>query len=62
MEPDVARNEWPLGIVEKTFAGKDGLTRKVHIRVGNKDIKCKEARCKILERPIQKLIMLIENE
>ena len=30
---DSPRGQWPLGMVEKTFPGSDGLTRKVEVRI-----------------------------
>ena len=44
-EDNVPRLEWPLGIVEKVFPGKDGRVRSVSLRT----------RKGIVERPIQLL-------
>ena len=32
-ESDLHRNMWPIGIVEQTFPGKDGLILKVQLKV-----------------------------
>ena len=49
---DSARSEWQLARVVKVTAGSDGLVRKVKIRLQDS----------ILERPIKKLVLLVENE
>ncbi|CAI5668824.1 unnamed protein product [Oreochromis niloticus] len=60
---DLPRNEWRLARVEETVADKDGLVRKVKIRLGDQKMK-REGQCSgnpsIVERPIQKLILLLE--
>ncbi|CAI5694724.1 unnamed protein product [Oreochromis niloticus] len=60
---DLPRNEWRLARVEDTVADKDGLVRKVKIRLGDQKMK-REGQCSgkpsIVERPIQKLILLLE--
>ena len=42
------RGEWPLGIVEQLYEGKDGIVRAVKLRAGKK----------FMERPIQHLYPL----
>ncbi|XP_038062324.1 uncharacterized protein LOC119732792 [Patiria miniata] len=64
LEPDVARNKWPLGVVVKTTAAKDGLVRKVQIQVGTKKLSQqgkRENKLAFLERPVQKLVLLLES-
>ena len=48
----VPRCHWPLGRVTKIHISSDGLVRKVDVRYG----------AKIYERPISKLVMILENE
>ena len=55
-EPNVKRNEWPLGIVVKTFPGVDGLIRRVRVEIFRGGKKTE------LERPIHKLVFLFEDE
>ena len=43
---------WPLGIVERLYPGKDGLTRAVDVRTATTT----------LNRPAVKLVLLHENE
>lgn len=64
-DEDLPRNEWRLGQVLETNANKDGLVRKVKIRLGDRNLNQKGERvCKpsVVERPIQKLVLLMENE
>ena len=46
------RMEWPLAIVTEVFPSSDELVRKVKVKLGSKKT--------ILERPVQKLILLLE--
>ncbi|XP_014675952.1 PREDICTED: uncharacterized protein LOC106815934 [Priapulus caudatus] len=65
MEPEVARNKWPMGIVVDSTMGKDGLVRKVKVRVGAKNLNnlgIREGKQTILERPVQKLVCLVESK
>ena len=57
------RGEWRLARVVETVAGKDGLVRRVKIAVGDKSLNRKGERLakpSILERPVQKLVLLFE--
>ena len=45
---EAKRQTWPLGRVEQTFVGRDGLIRSADIRVGNK----------MMKRPITQLVRL----
>ncbi|KAK3109081.1 hypothetical protein FSP39_022675 [Pinctada imbricata] len=51
-----ARNNWPMGIVQETYAGHDGLVRKVNIRVVN------DGRISSFTRPVVELVLLVEND
>ncbi|XP_014911401.1 uncharacterized protein LOC106961853 [Poecilia latipinna] len=47
------RNEWPMGLVEKTYPSKDGLVRKVDVKVA------RHQGVKSFSRPISELILLL---
>jgi hypothetical protein len=49
----VSRMEWPLAIVIEALTSSDGLVRKVKVKLGS--------RKSILERPVQKLVLLLES-
>ena len=58
------RNNWPLGVVDKTHPSSDGLVRRVTVRVGTSDLDKdgkRKSKTSLLERPIQKLIVLLES-
>lgn len=60
---DLPRKEWKLGRVIETTVGRDGLVRTVKLCVGNRDLNKKGHRCSkvtIIERPVQKLVLLLE--
>ena len=61
-DSDTPRNQWQTGMVEETSPGKDGLVRRVKIRLVNKMLdrngKQMEA-ASVLERPVQKLVLLL---
>ena len=52
VDENTARCHWPLARVVKVVASDDGLVRRVHVKRGNK----------IIERPISKLVMMLEDE
>ena len=57
------RSEWRLARVLETVSGKDGLVRRVKISVGDKRLNKKGEHLgtrSILERPVQKLVLLLE--
>ncbi|XP_068120871.1 uncharacterized protein [Hyperolius riggenbachi] len=47
------RNEWPLGLVTKTFPSEDGNVRKVEVKV------CRQQETKLFLRPVCELILLL---
>ncbi|XP_025760446.1 uncharacterized protein LOC112845098 [Oreochromis niloticus] len=47
------RNEWPMGIITKTFPGKDGLVRKVKVEV------VKDGDRRGFSRPITEVVLLL---
>ena len=57
------RTQWRMGRVIMADPGPDGLVRKVQIKIGNPGHASnrKNTELKILERPVQKLILLLES-
>ena len=64
-DDEVPRLEWPLAIVTDAQEGDDGLVRRVKLKVGTKKVDVNK-HCKhkptVLERPVQKLAVLLEAE
>jgi hypothetical protein len=63
-ENNVARNQWKIARVEETFPDEDGMVRKVKLAIGDRELDTKGKRIHpqaYLERPIHKLILLLEN-
>ena len=63
-DENAPRNEGRMGRIVETYPNKDGLVRKVRLEVGltsldNKGKRVDAMRC--LERPIHKLILLVEH-
>jgi hypothetical protein len=50
------RNDWPMGMVVKTFPGSDGRVRKVEVKV------VKEGSSKVFLRPISDVVLLLSPE
>lgn len=60
---DLPRNEWRLARVMDTVTDNDGLVRKVKIRFGERKIvkgQC-SGKPSIVERPVQRLVLLLET-
>ena len=60
---DTPRSEWPMTIAKAVKIDDDGLVRRVTVELGNKHLDKKGKQLKkasVLERPIQKLILLLE--
>ena len=57
------RMKWPLAVVEEAIIGKDGLVRNVilRMRTGESEVVGKNAKFSQLKRPIQKVVLLLEN-
>jgi len=53
IEENVLRNEWPYGSVKETLRSADGRVRRVKVKTNAGTT---------LERPIQKLVLLQEQE
>ena len=63
-DEDMPRNQWRLARVDKAYADEDGLVRKVKLVVGDKGLDAKGKRVagqSYLERPVHKLVLLLEN-
>jgi len=63
VDVETTRMEWPLAIIVETQKDDDGLVRRVKARLGNvsldkngKPVK----KASVLERPIQKVVVLLE--
>lgn len=64
-EDTLPRNQWQLGRVVDIAEGTDGLVRRVKVQVGERKLTKKQNHCSkpsIIERPIQKLVLLLEDE
>lgn len=51
-DENIPRSVWPLGIITQTLPSADGLVRKVKVKISNKSV---------LERPIQRVVLLVES-
>ncbi|XP_067380798.1 uncharacterized protein [Channa argus] len=63
-EEGVPRNEWKLGRVLDARMEEDGLVRKATVQIGNRELGEDGQRLvnpSVLERPIHKLVVLVEN-
>lgn len=61
----LARNEWRLGQVIGVTEGSDGLVRHVKLLVGDRNLTGKghyTFKASIIERPVQKLVLLLETQ
>ena len=65
VEDNVYRNRWNLGKVVEIISSSDGRVRRVKLQVGDSYLSINGKRTKdlnILERPIHKLILIVEND
>ncbi|KAL7831305.1 hypothetical protein SRHO_G00308080 [Serrasalmus rhombeus] len=64
MEETLARSQWRLGRVSETVTDNDGLVQRAKILLGEKRLN-KKGECtskrSLVERPVQKLVVLLEN-
>ncbi|KAL7841403.1 hypothetical protein SRHO_G00250940 [Serrasalmus rhombeus] len=64
MEETLPRSQWRLGRVSETVTDNDGLVRRAKILLGEKRLN-KKGECtskrSLVERPVQKLVVLLEN-
>lgn len=64
-EEGTPRNEWRLGRIFDVCTDDDGLVRKVTIKVGSKKLGARGQRLtnlSIVERPVHKLVVLVESK
>jgi len=50
------RNDWPLGLVTKTFPSQDGRVRKIEVKV------IRNGEQRLYLRPISEVILLVQND
>ena len=65
MDAEVPRMQWSLAAVTEALRDKDGLVRRVKLRVGNRCLDKNgkpEKQTSFLERPVQKVVLLSEAE
>ena len=60
LREEKSRNKWSMGRVIAIQEGNDGFVRSVNVAVGTKV--SKTFRTQILERPENKLVLLVESE
>jgi hypothetical protein len=63
-DQDLARGQWKLARVESTITDNDGLVRRVKLLIGDPHLSKqgkRRAKATFLERPIHKLILLVEK-
>lgn len=56
IEDDSPRNEWPTGIIQRTFSSQDGKVRKAEVAV------FKDNKRVTYVRPVTRLITLLETD
>ena len=64
-DEEVHRSRWKLGKVIEIIPSSDGRVRRVKLQVGDSYLATNGKRTKdlkILERPIHKLILIVEND
>ena len=64
-DDSLPRNCWKLARINEAYPGKDGLIRKVSIAVANNTLDDTGRRTRptiYLERPVQKLILLVPRD
>ena len=65
LDENIPRSQWKVAQVTEVFPSGDGLVRKVKVQVGDPSISDSGKRTKalsFLERPVQKLVLLLEAE
>ena len=60
----IPRNLWPLAKVVEAEKDDDGLVRKVKVMVGDRQVTERRngSPLKIMERPVHKLVLLMQGE
>ena len=65
VDDNLPRNQWLLGRVSETFPSADGHIRRAKLVIADSTLNAKGERtrpCRQLERPIQKLDVLLGNQ
>ncbi|XP_061910680.1 uncharacterized protein LOC133654376 [Entelurus aequoreus] len=55
-DTQVKRNEWPTGIIEETFPSRDGMIRKVNVKI------IKQGTPKVYSRPVSEVVLLLSKK
>ena len=58
---DMPRSEWKLGKVIECLPSRDGQVRRVKVLIGDRSSDLKTFKPSVLERPIHKLVVLVEG-
>ena len=60
VQEEVPRNEWPLGKITDTSTDQKGLVRSMKIKLGSRNPQKKgnDTNSHIIERPVQKVVLL----
>jgi len=62
VQDEVPRNKWPLGMVMEISMNQEGLVCAVKVKLGSRNPqKGSSSKCSIVERPIQKVVLLMEG-
>ena len=64
-DDNLPRNRWKLGRIEEVYLDNDGLVRKVKLRISDPNLDNQGKRVNditFVERPIHKLVLLVEAE
>ena len=59
-ETSTERNRWPMARIAETYADKNGIVRSVKLKLGSSNKVDKSVR--YLQRPVNKLVMLVEDK
>ena len=61
-ESDAVRNNWRMAKVVDCIKSHDGLVRSVRLLMGNSDCSRGAGRAQYMERPIAKIVVLVESD
>ena len=61
-DSNLPRNRWPMGTVERTIPSRDGVVRKVEVRVVRLNNEANQNVCSLVIRPVVKLIPVLRVE
>jgi len=56
-EDDLLRSNWRLACVDRAYESKDGLVRKLRLRIGSSDDNTRSKKL-LIERPVHKVVLL----